>query len=191
VASSRTGAIIPASKDCFHSSTQIHQPFPGFNPGKPNSGRGVIKSFPIDAWCRRNSSFTKTHTVCFPKSSGPCYTSRRGRNRSEDSYNRFAESHPKHSSSSHPAYRSRFAADLNFDIVKAVLHQEQIRSTCAIRSITRHRSFATGSLGDQRSLRRNRVPCFSSPKRNWVHSVIAKGPTSQVRTICENNGAFE
>ena len=41
-----------------------HQLSPSFKPGKPNSGWGVIKSFPASLHHSKNSVFTFAHTVC-------------------------------------------------------------------------------------------------------------------------------
>jgi len=71
VASRSTGAARFASSADFQRVTQTHHLSPGFNPGNPQSGTGVIRSLPSSTEKSRNSCVTFTQTVCRPTSSGP------------------------------------------------------------------------------------------------------------------------
>jgi len=71
VASRSTGAARLWSNALFQRVAHTHHLSPGFNPGKPHSGRGVIRSLPSSTEKSKNSSVTCTQTLCCPASSGP------------------------------------------------------------------------------------------------------------------------
>lgn len=71
VARNTTRGALPASNASFHRGAHRHQRSPVFNPGKPNFGNGVDKSFPRALEKRKNSSVATMHTVWLPPSSGP------------------------------------------------------------------------------------------------------------------------
>ena len=60
------GHPLPASTALAYQVAQTHHPSPSFNPGKPNSGCGVIKSLPASLHHSKNSVVTLAHTVCNP-----------------------------------------------------------------------------------------------------------------------------
>jgi hypothetical protein len=64
-----TGGAIPASSACFHLAAHTHHLSPAFNPGKPSSGAGFVRSFPHAAVKPRNSSVTCVQIVWEPMSS--------------------------------------------------------------------------------------------------------------------------
>ena len=68
-------ACAPGARVAASASTQRdahrHHRSPAFNPAKPNSGRGVLRSLPAEALKARNSSVMTAHTVCTPTSSAP------------------------------------------------------------------------------------------------------------------------
>src|SRR5882724_7619426 len=57
------------SKASNQRTAQTHQRSPGLSPGKPNSGRGVERSFPLVRLNSRNSGVTSTQTEWQPRSS--------------------------------------------------------------------------------------------------------------------------
>ena len=71
VEASTTGAGTPSPYACSQRSATTHHRSPGLRPGKPHSGRGVVRSLPTACWCARNSSVMTAHTACTPRSSGP------------------------------------------------------------------------------------------------------------------------
>jgi len=62
----KIGQAFPASKDLAYELAQTHQLSPSFNPGKPNSGCGVIKSLPSCLHHSKNSLVTFAQTVWTP-----------------------------------------------------------------------------------------------------------------------------
>src|ERR1051326_1880496 len=64
VASRSTGAARLWSSALFQRVTHTHHLSPGVNPGKPHSGRGVIRSLPSSMEKSKNSCVTFTQTVC-------------------------------------------------------------------------------------------------------------------------------
>jgi hypothetical protein len=57
------GQPFPASTAFAYQLAQTHHPSPSFNPGNPNSGCGVIKSFPASLHHSKNSVVTLAQTV--------------------------------------------------------------------------------------------------------------------------------
>ena len=57
---------MPASTALAYQLAHTHQPSPAFNPGNPNSGWGVIKSFPASLHHSKNSVVTFAQTVWTP-----------------------------------------------------------------------------------------------------------------------------
>ena len=62
---------MPASSASFQRGAHRHQRSPGFSPGKPYCGKGVLRSLPAALEKARNSLVITAHTVCRPRSSGP------------------------------------------------------------------------------------------------------------------------
>jgi len=60
------GQPLPASTARAYQVAQTHHPSPSFKPGNPNSGCGVIKSFPASLHHSKNSVVTFAQTVCKP-----------------------------------------------------------------------------------------------------------------------------
>ena len=54
----------PSSIAFENQEAQMHQLSPSLRPGKPNSGRGVLKSFPTFFDQVKKSLLTLAHTVC-------------------------------------------------------------------------------------------------------------------------------
>ncbi len=71
VADRTTVGAHPAWRASSQREAHRHQRSPGFNPGNPNSGRGVDRSFPRVRVNSRNASVTMAQTVCEPRSIGP------------------------------------------------------------------------------------------------------------------------
>jgi hypothetical protein len=71
VACKITRGAFPASKASCQRGAHKHHRSPGFNPVKPNSGKGVERSFSLCLENCRNSSVIETHTVWLPTSLGP------------------------------------------------------------------------------------------------------------------------
>ena len=71
VAANTTGGATPAKNASSQRETHRHQRSPAFNPGKLNSGRGVIKSLPSERLNIRNAVVTCAQTVCDARSAGP------------------------------------------------------------------------------------------------------------------------
>lgn len=63
VAPKKTGGAMPASNASCQRAAHRHQRSAGRRPGKPNSGRGVDRSFPRDLLNRRNSSVISAQTT--------------------------------------------------------------------------------------------------------------------------------
>ena len=61
----------PWSKASFQRRTQRHHWSPGLRPGKENSGRGVLRSFPRFLLKVRNCSLMTAQTQCRPRSPAP------------------------------------------------------------------------------------------------------------------------
>ena len=62
---------LPACLASSQRNAQRHHWSPAFKPGKPNSGRGVTRSFPLLRENSKNSSVRTAQTVCVPTSPGP------------------------------------------------------------------------------------------------------------------------
>lgn len=62
------GQAEPSFTAANHVRAQTHHESPGFKPGKPCCGAGVIRSFPCRNANSRNDSVTTQHTVWLPKS---------------------------------------------------------------------------------------------------------------------------
>ena len=70
VADKMTGGATPASMASFQRLAQRHQWLPGFSPGNPDSGTGVLRSLPAVLEKAKNSAVISAQITCFPRSSG-------------------------------------------------------------------------------------------------------------------------
>lgn len=89
VAARMTGGAHSASNASCQRVTHKHQRSPATSPGKPNSGTGVLRSFPRAKLNSRDSSVVIAQTMCRPRSRRLCGSNRPDKNRERIAAARF------------------------------------------------------------------------------------------------------